>query len=618
MAYQYILDRNTILTTEPEGWVDSKLKIASNDLLKGVYVNYLTTLTFSGDGYDYILAKSVSDGICSVVDIEIVDTLTPDSFHFKGKIFIANTKFNLTECNVECVVEDDSFAQSILRIIKTEVECFGTTVSLNGSVITPVQQNCDLSQVTTAYPTNTVYWDNPTDIAGNHLNTTRMFKLFDVIQYILDYLTNNSVTLQSDFLSTNYLTEKRTYTLGGTVANGDTVSWSYVNAWGVTVTGSVVYDSLGGATSVNTLATQLVGAMRHRIPVSGTVPTSARGITYQGDVLMYINNLGTAANQQYAVIECHYFTPFSITFSTTGSTTFTEAVTQAHQYGGGDLAITNWNCLNGDLLDHSTGRLNISLENIFSNLYRYFNTSVKFYESNGAQYCRIEPIKYFYDQVNNLTVDSFNELKQIFVTDVGLSNLNVRMIEAPIQNFGLFADASYTAESCYDRVLDTNSNWRIGYHHVQNLDFQYLDNNEIIVLQIDGANKINNDWLTSLNPAVNADFITNLNIYYGGFYAMLLSAMPMLHYHVAQNHGYFGNDIYIFNGKTLTITDTIQIQKVYEFKTVLDCVQLDTLLDNISIKINFSDSSGTTISGWIKEGEYDLRSNVLTLSIYSE
>jgi len=594
MAFQYILDNTVILTNEPLGWDQSKLKIARNDVLKGIFIQYITSLTFVGDGYDYILAKSISDGICSIVEIEITDTSNTDAFSFSGKIYIENVKFNLTKCSVECVVEDDSLAGSVIRLLKNKVECYNTDVSIGGEAITPVVDSIDMGYSTTAF------WNDVTGYIGN-VGVHTGFKIFDLIQYLLNYITDNSVTLVSTLLSTDFLTEKKTYTLGGTVAVSDVISYSYVNVWGVTVSGTVTSSS----TSLTTLGREISLAMSMQCNTNGGTPTF-EDVTaaYNGDTLMYISNASAYATYSN-ILYIHHFAPFTVSFSSTGATTFTEAQVQAYQYGAGDLYITN-----GAIMNNNKLIMNISLEEILEKLFMWFNISTRFYKSGGVQYCRIEQAKYFFDQVNNINIDAFNDLSQEYVTNIGLSTLNYSQPEYSRSYYGIFNEASYSTKNCYVRTQDSDSDWHIGYAHIYyRLD---LTDNDIVVFQSNGI-KMNADYFTVFNIS---NYPPNFAFTQDGLLAA--TSFALLHYYVAKNHGYFGAPELVFNGRNLVIDDTIQIQKVYEFSSWIDCTTYNSIIDNPIAKISFVDASGNIISGWIKEAEYNITNSLLKLALYSE
>jgi hypothetical protein len=613
MAYTYILDGGTLLADEPMGWDKSKLKIARNDVLKGMYVRYVTTLIFVGDGYDYILNKANTDGICSVIDIEIRDTSNSEAFHFNGKIYIENIKLNLSECTAECVVEDDSLSVQIIKLAETKIECFGTTTSIGGEVITPVGQNISLHDFITANGSGQVHITQP-------LLQKKFFNFFDLIQYMLNYLTDNGITLQSDFLTTNYLMEKRSYELGGTVAVNDVITYTYVNCWGETVTDNITADY----TDLTKLATHLTAVLR--VPFDYTIVGSvcaSTGIqvpsvydslaTYQGDLINFASNRPSIISGLTTTIDTHYFAPYQIIFSSTGATTFTETVDQEFVYGGSDLWLSN-----GSIFNNSIGVLNLSLQDIFNQLYKWFNINVRFYKTGGVQYCRIEPAKYFYDQINNLSIDAFNELTQEYVTDIGISSLKYAQPDNYNIVHGLLSESGYAQKNCYSRSQDSNSDWKVGWQHISDSNYLDLDNNDIVVIQSDGIN-IGGDWVTPCDRNDWRCSIITYGVYHFGLNpGFCLTGMPTMHYHVAKNHGYFGTPELVFNGRTLTIDDVIQIQKIYSFKTALTCDQVNTLLDNPLTRISFSDNNGNGLSGWIKEAEYDITSGLLTVSIYSE
>lgn len=595
MAYNFILDNSTILANEPIGFDATAIKISRDSLLNGLLIKYTTALTFVGDGYTYIKNIADTNGACSIIEISIVGTGSDSSFSFQGRIYVENIKFDLVKCLVQCSIEDSSLYQTVIRLLKTKIDC-STATSIGGTVLTTPETVISMKTGTTSFGTGTGAITTSNSNRGN----TNAYKLFTLIQYLLDYITDSGITLQSDFLTTNYLPEERSYLLGGTVAISDVITYTYTNMWGIVVTDTVTATS----TSLTTLASAIVKKMSVKYTSaspSTDLDAQAQSIQeYQGDTINHVFNVHNGAAS--TTIRLSYFVPFAVVFSSTGATTFTETVDQSYVYGAGDLYISS-----GSNLNFLVGNMIVSLEEVLMNLKKLFNIAVRFYESGGIQYCRIEPAEYFYSQTTTIATNTFNSLTKQYVTDIGISDINFSRPAKENYATGLQYLASYAVTECYSRTQDSNTEWRTGWDSMFGADYLEIDDREIMIYQSDGI-IINNSWL----------YLTNTSSSGGSATVLFLTGLPMLHYFVAKNHGYFGAPQLIFNSRTLTIDSTIQIQVVYEFQTTISCETLDTLLNNPMSKITFTTPDGTCLQGWIKTAEYSIKSGLTNISIYSE
>lgn len=145
-----------------------------------------STLTFIGDAYKYLCQKK-KESICNIVSCKILTQCdTGYELLFSGNIPISWVEFNHTTCTAQSQIRDNSFSAFVKDFIKTEVNLWSTKTK-NCLPITGIDKNIDFSKI------------------HNSAGSAKEVLCFDVIavlNYIIKYITDNKMSVVSNYYST--------------------------------------------------------------------------------------------------------------------------------------------------------------------------------------------------------------------------------------------------------------------------------------------------------------------------------------------------------------------------------------------------------------------------------
>lgn len=190
MQYQFYLDGQRIYEN-PIGWDAMTVRVKRDVELKSVLVNLDATLTFTADGYDYIKSIQQSENYCAEIKISIyrsVDNGANFIEKYKGLLYISDMKFDDFNCSVTVKFTDDSFYGRINSRRKTEAFLTGDK-TINGEDLTP----CLIREAQYFDPVN----GSAIGPNGSLIQPLGCYKVFDVLNYLVSYMTDNQVEFSS-------------------------------------------------------------------------------------------------------------------------------------------------------------------------------------------------------------------------------------------------------------------------------------------------------------------------------------------------------------------------------------------------------------------------------------
>lgn len=188
--YRFYLD--TILVENPEGYDTFEEEIDRDDSLHGILAKQSTTLTFSGDGYAYLIGLFNSSGFCGEISLLVqksTDEGNTFNDYFSGTIFVADIKFNLNSGTAECSVEDNSFSAMINNNKQVKTALSGS-FSKNGIDI----GECPYVSVE--------FFGNGTPFPSKGFR--RIWDVEQVFRYLVRFMSDDRMDFQSNFLSSKF------------------------------------------------------------------------------------------------------------------------------------------------------------------------------------------------------------------------------------------------------------------------------------------------------------------------------------------------------------------------------------------------------------------------------
>ena len=194
MIYRALLDG--VVRDEPQGW-DTLIDSFKRDYnLRGIVSTKDGQFVFQGDGYRYLNDLALNSSGTSKVDL-IIERSDDDGNSFvedyKGTIFIADCEFNEGTREARCKIQDDSYYARINNNKSIGVFLYGSR-SKNNVAITPctVYTIKYFTVTTGAYITQT--------FNGGYEGSA--FKSFDVLRYMIEWMTDKNVGFASSIFDT--------------------------------------------------------------------------------------------------------------------------------------------------------------------------------------------------------------------------------------------------------------------------------------------------------------------------------------------------------------------------------------------------------------------------------
>lgn len=177
-----------------------------SDDLKIFAVEITGSVVFFGEDFEYFYNLAKNNG-CGIVDVEVHQRNGDSSawdLIYNGFIFVNDIDFNLDERTATCEIVDNSFVARVVNNAETKIFCNWVTTK-NGQPITPLIFNGSV-QVK--------------DSLNNDFNNRKGVKIENLFQFHLDWLSDNSILFESDFITTNTAATDAWLMSGKTMRNG--------------------------------------------------------------------------------------------------------------------------------------------------------------------------------------------------------------------------------------------------------------------------------------------------------------------------------------------------------------------------------------------------------------
>lgn len=197
---RYIVYLNGIeLNNDPIGLNSFEIEIVREDGFSGadqiLREKTTTALQFVGDGYKF-LCNQKKINFCGIVELS-VDILCNNQYErlFNGIIQIIKIEFDLTKCIASAEIRDSSFTGRIKDYTKTELSLYFSRT-----------KNCEQLSVVNK------------QILFGTTNVTS-FDVLDTFQYFINFITDNTIPVVSDYLTENRLAITTGYNLHNTTGS---------------------------------------------------------------------------------------------------------------------------------------------------------------------------------------------------------------------------------------------------------------------------------------------------------------------------------------------------------------------------------------------------------------
>lgn len=588
-SYKVTLDPNgvpTILSDEPEGIKKLSIKIKRNEDIKGLYQIYTSSLQFWGDGYDYLLSNLTS--VNDEVEIQIIkqDETGAALLTFDGIIYARSIEVDVTMQKITTSIDNNNLSSLILNKADAEIRINNGFDANNNSLsnITPLSSNFH-------------------GFGGSNIGSAvDTFLISDVFQYLLDYISGGTITLDSmDVIDTTIAQhETRTITYsGGTLASGERLITQIVNYTGNT-TNYITAFTVDQATTVEQHADELTDA------------AASIDVTSATTMLQSYNPKGNsyAKDNSDTEIDLETWMPYqSISVSTDDgaggapgsgiSASVVKNTTDA--FGFKRIAITNGWILSGKDSDVTP---TISLSKFIKELSNYADI-VLIPRYSTTPKLDVKLASEAYDSATTImTLNNVNKIKWVYDESVGSNQINISNGSSDKLKF---SNQTIGISATVGESLDLKSDWIVEPLKIAQTKSGADTNNQeddIFMFELNSG-----DDNTKQYAIYKVDSPGGSDAESYGYNGMLINTRRIK------------NWLFSINADTVAGMDNdsaIRLKKKYTFDWFMTDDQLSSLMSSPDGKILFSQTDSGHTTGYVYEIDIDITTLKASFQLQTE
>jgi hypothetical protein len=653
---------NGIEVEEPMNWMDSKFEYRRDPDLPGLITTFVADVEFYGNAYELIKQEFEDGNGCGEILVKIEELCT-NGINREGIIFLSEIDLDLYRCVAKCNIEDNTIYGKLSRLkdANIQVNCEKT---VNGEILAPISDF--------PMPFRTVGSTLTPAMAGA-LNPAfakmfRSFRVAEVMQQMLNYLTDNGATIVSDFLgigpginigtTAKFYTEKICGMILGWVGNlvvpgGDTVvqavtSWTdiYGNPQSVTT-------NLAGPLDSNNVGNQIIIAVQWDGTVPGKEIDLVQGVNPRIVEGLNVGNADVVYDGQ-TMLRFRFFhnTDVSIKITSFPSNTLLYTAQDYYQiagrkleavvggttvdvngkYGGTNLYINYGGAFQsspsvppqGD--SPRSNSLYMSFQDLYGSVASLYNLSMYPYFQNGTQYVRIEQEDYFFPTTPTIQIDDVRLVSKKKDNEFSISKLNYSQTNENTWAY-LQSEVSYISNDCTDN--DATINTSLGFPQGGfSIDVELINTETIYMVDWGGfvsldPNQQQRLWSAFTIPAPlppneylgSVSYVCEFNSLTGPpfFGRFLIHTGSAVHPLVARNYILRTSNGLKIAGNTIDNVSSLHIKYLYNIEVPLTRENLSIILADPSSPIVFNG-----ITGWILNMSHDIKTGMTTFELLTE
>jgi hypothetical protein len=647
---------------EPMNWMDSKFEYRRDPDLPGLITTFVADVEFYGNAYELIKQEFENGNGCGEILVKIEELCT-NGINREGIIFLSEIDLDLYRCVAKCNIEDNTIYGKLSRLkdAKIQVNCEKT---VNGEILAPISDF--------PMPFRTVGSTLTPAMAGA-LNPAfakmfRSFRVAEVMQQMLNYLTDNGATIVSDFLgigpginigtTAKFYTEKICGMILGWAGNlvvpgGDTVVQAVTSWTDIYGNPQSVATNLAGPLDSNNVGNQIIIAVQWdgTVPgkeidlVQGVNPRIVEGLnvgnadaTYNGQTMLrfrFFHNTDVSikitsfpSNTLLYTAQDYYQIAGRKLEAVVGSTT----VDVNGKYGGTNLYINYGGAFQsspsvppqGD--SPRSNSLYMSFQDLYGSVASLYNLSMYPYFENGTQYVRIEQEDYFFPTTPTIQIDDVRLVSKKKDNEFSISKLNYSQTNENTWAY-LQSEVSYISNDCTDN--DATINTSLGFPQGGfSIDVDLINTETIYMVDWGGfvsldPNQQQRLWSAFTIPAPlppneylgSVSYVCEFNSLTGPpfFGRFLIHTGSAVHPLVARNYILRTSNGLKIAGNTIDNVSSLHIKYLYNIEVPLTRENLSTILADPSSPIVFNG-----ITGWILNMSHDIKTGMTTFELLTE
>lgn len=560
----------------PMDWEEMKIVIERDQVLNGLFTNYIDKLTFTGDGYIYIKDQIDLNNFCGEIDFEVVEhangSKTAGGFSYSGIIDLSNVSLNRSQCKAKASIEDNSLAWLVKKYKDLKIVINAQELTLNGEALAKIGV-----LLTPAYS----YVPGVTALAAAYYS--------DAIQYLLDYITDNRITLTSGLLETDEFKPHYTTLTFTALGGADTSVITYKNFYGELITWST--------TGVKTAP---VHAREFTVDNNYNLPTD--GNTKQEDFseLVFIRH---DVNGVTGVVEV--VTLWDPEFTLNGFVS--QVVTDNYADGAANVAYTTpFNIQTAAALDATDGLYGeLSFLDLYNEIRKTWCAEMSIKKVAGVNSCLIEKRVDFMNTLNtSLTITDVDSIEETIADDLLTKAFNYSQ-KSENEPFYVFKKVSYSFNNCGIKDYLCDLQFYYGDHIHKQIISEQLTDLSILPFRVISP--------TQQAGVIATEYQASGNILYQDRFLIGEFATHPL---VVKRHLEVVQASATAAGKTITNENSLNIKKLNTFNYPLCWSEMKSMVDTPDYYINVSTDS-LIKKTYIKKVEYKVLTGATKFQLYS-
>ena len=551
MSFTVVLNGVT-LANEPIGLeTDTSIQLVRDKDIQGLFTTLVSDLTFWGDGYDVIQTALESVGLCGTIPIVITENCDADPLEFEGLIYLSDVEIDEFKCTASVSAEDNSLASLVMRLKDTKVRV-NNGRTIDGSALSSIGTSLD---------------------AGGSVGVKTWFRFEDLMEHVLNYITDNGISVVSTFLNTNYQEAEYTWTCTST-GTAAAITISFRDALGVLRTTSFsISPLLTDDQYAEQIALGMLGNNPNYPPFGGVGPIS---VTRAANVLTlkFIGNISNLA------------------FTLNGTGTVSPVTVKGGSYGASNVYLINGAKLQDNGLDFF-----VSFADLIA-IGAYYNLSFEFVKNGSTQEIRVEQEPDFFDAGVTATITNAKVRRQT-TSSLAFSSLQYAQQNEDV-TLTYYKQASFVNLSCASESVNIPSAVNIPTDILPSNAADAIADRIYIVEATPSTSNIAS-YQSTYN---NGGTITNGGVYY---------ALSIANVFVARNYVNRAPLGLLYEGDNIPNQEAIKIAQQISFEAPLTRGQLADIRTNLKGAINVN-----VVDGWISSLTYNIKSGLTTFELLTE
>jgi len=660
-AFKFYLNGTEV--EEPMNWMDSKFEYRRDPDLPGLITTFVADVEFYGNAYEIIKTEFESGFGCGEILVKIEEQCDA-GINREGIIFLSEIDLDLYRCVAKCNIEDNTIYGKLSRLkdVKVQVNCEKT---VNGSVLAPISDFPMPFRTggSTLTPALAGALDPP------FANMFTAFRAAEVLQQMLNYITDNGAIIVSDFLgigpginigtTAKFYTEKICGMLLGWTGNlvvpgGDTVVESVTSWTDIYGNPQSFTTNLGTPLDSNNVGNQIIIAVQWNGVGPGNEIDLVQGVYPRIIEGLNVGNADATYDGQ-AMLRFRFFhdTNVSITISSFPSNTLLYTSQDYYQisgrkleaavgsaivdvngkYGGTNLFINYGGAFKPSAAtppQTNTPRVNsiyMSFQDLYGSLSSLYNLSMYPYFQGGTQYVRIEQEPYFFPTTSpTISINNVRLISKRKDTEFGISKLNYSQTNQNVWAY-LQSEVGYISDDCGERDARINTSLAFPQGGFS-VDVELIDNDTIYMVDWGGFAALSAAqpqllWSAFTIPAPlppneyfgSVSYVCEFNSATGPpfFGRFLIHTGSAVHPLVAKNYIIRTSNGLKIKGNTIDNTSSLHIKYLYSIEVPLTRDELNLILADPPAPIVFNG-----ITGWILNMAHDIKTGMTTFELLTE